>query len=57
MLPRWARLPKPVYCDECGSIIGEVRGGRVVVFSRHHGHRHETVLVKGLDKPSVPVQD
>jgi len=43
--------PEPVYCDQCGTIIGEIRDDRVVVFSRHHGHRHQTVLVQGLTNP------
>ncbi len=36
--------PKPVYCDECGVQIGEIKDDKVIVFGRHHGHRHETVV-------------
>jgi len=39
-------------CDCCGDIIGRVdENGRVVVFGKHHGQHHQTVLMtKPLDK-------
>lgn len=51
--------PKPVYCDECGTQIGEILRGDLILFSRHHGERHQTTIKKlrsvrhdmnGLDK-------
>ena len=54
--------PKPIYSGECGVKIGEVRGGIVVIFGRHHGQHHATVLQPGkaekiLDKPFPAMQD
>lgn len=34
-----------VLCTDCKSQIGRVESdGRIVIFSRHHGERHETVV-------------
>lgn len=34
----------PVYCDECACQVGFVKAGCVVLFSRHHGEKHETQI-------------
>jgi len=35
---------RPIYCDECGTQIGRRGNGRLILFGRHHGVKHETVL-------------
>ena len=36
----------PVYCgDGCGTQIGvRLADGKIVLWHRHHGHRHETTI-------------
>ena len=31
-------------CEECGSIIGELINGALVIKSRHHGEQHVTIF-------------
>ena len=33
-----------VYCDECGTPVAELIGGRLVILSHHHSERHMTVI-------------
>ena len=40
-----------VYCDECGTPVAELIGGRLVILSHHHSERHMTVIT-----PPVGVQ-
>lgn len=36
--------PAVVRCDECGTILFEVRGDTLIVKARHHGEVHVTVV-------------
>ena len=45
---------EPIPCSECGVTIGvKRRDGEVVIFAKHFGHKHQSVL-RGIDR-SPPV--
>ena len=35
---------QPAHCSECGDIVATIKGDVLVIFGRHHGRHHETLI-------------
>lgn len=39
-------VKEPVLCDQCGTQIGWQENNQVILFSRHHGEKHQTKIIR-----------
>ena len=46
-----------VYCDECGTPVGEWVKGKLVILSHHHSERHMTVITPPVGAVVVTQQE
>lgn len=44
----------PAYCDQCGTQIGYRKDGRLILFFRHHGKKHEHTVVAERGLTTIP---